>query len=414
MDNAQLNSTLLTMEIARQLTNETFIVKGFDGRYNGDYQKEYAVGDTIYPRLPWRMITKRQVGLDLQPLVDRVSSITMDQFFQISVDFNSVEQALTLPRPTAELRSQIAKPIAAQLAQDIDSAAALFALQNTSNVVGQLGTAIGDLSVLRAAKQKLVELAGWKKGMIGVLTPGMSNQVVGLGQAIFNKQSTIANQFATMEVGEYADVNWKESMSLYNQTAGTAVTAITVTGANQSGNSLIITGTTTQTLKKNDKIAIGSGSTGCYAVNPSTRRSTLALRVFTVTQDFTLTAGPDTIPIIPAIIGPGSQYQNVDALPQDGAAIVLWPGTTSPSGKQGALGVLFAPDAFAVVGGRLYEPKSCEWHATSPAMPGCPIQVRMTSTWDEVLSRLIMRFDCLFGFGSIEPENKAVLIAGSV
>ncbi len=414
MDNSQLNSTLLTMEIARQLKNNLCIVKNFDGRYNKDYMKEYAVGETIYPRLPWRFIKKTQVGLSLQPLVDRVSSITMDQFFQYSVDFNSVEQALTLPRPTAELRRQIAEPVATQLAQDIDSAGALFALQNTSNVVGQLGTAISDLSVLRSAKQKLVELAGWKKGMTGVLTPGMSNQTVGLGTAIFNKRSTLDNQFAKMEVGEYADVDWQESMSLYNQTAGTAVTSITVTGAGQAGGSLIVTGTAGQTFKQGDKIAIGSGSTGMYAVNPSTRRSTLALRVFTVTTDFTLTAGPDTIPIIPSIIGPGSQYQNVDALPQDGAAVVLWPGTTSPSGKQGALGVLFAPDAFAVVGAKLFEPKSCEYHSVSPALPGSPISVRMTTTWDEVLSRLIVRFDCLFGFGTIESENKSVMIAGSV
>lgn len=414
MDNSQLNSTLLTMEISRQLTNKIGIASHFDGRYNKEYMKEYAVGDTIYPRLPWRVIKKQGIGLQLQPLVDRVSSITMDQFFQYSVDFNSIEQALTLPRPTAELRRQIAEPVADQLAQDIDSAAALWVLQNSSNVVGQLGTAITDLSVLRSAKQKLVELAGWKNGMTGVLTPGGSNQVVGLGQAIFNKQSTLANQFATMQVGEYADVNWQESMSLYSQTAGTAVTSITVTGANQAGNAIILTGTAGQTFKQGDKIAFGSGSTGCYAVNPSTRRSTLALRVFTVTVDFTLTAGPDTIPIIPSIIGPGSQYQNVDALPQDGAAVVLWPGTTSPSGKQGAVMALFAPDAFAIVGAKLYEPKSCEYHSVSPAIPGTPISVRMTTTWDEVLSRLIVRFDCLFGFGNVEPENKSVLIAGSV
>src|SRR5690349_24874688 len=33
------------------------------------------------------------------------------------------------------------------------------------------------------------------------------------------------------------------------------------------------------------------------------------------------------------IVGPGDQYQNVDALPLDTALLTLFPGTTSPSAK---------------------------------------------------------------------------------
>jgi hypothetical protein len=35
--------------------------------------------------------------------------------------------------------------------------------------------------------------------------------------------------------------------------------------------------------------------------------------------------------------GPGSQYQNVDALPANSAAITAWPGTSSPSGVTGTV-----------------------------------------------------------------------------
>lgn len=410
MANSQINTQLVTMEIARGLYNKSTIANRFNKTYNKDYQKDYAVGATIYPRLPWRVIKKDGLGLQLQPLVDRVTSITMDQVFQYSVDFDSVEEALTMPRPDMELLKQIADPISDQFAQDLDSAAALWALQNTSNVVGGLGAAINNLSTLRSATQKMVELAGWMPGkMVGVITPGMANEIVGLGQAIFNPTTTIADQFRTMNIGQYAGVDWNQSMSLYTQTAG-SITAPTITGANQSGGSLIITGAANDALNVGDKIGIGSGATASNAVNPATRRTTNALRVFTVTQAITLTGGADTVQISPSIVGPGSQYQNIDQLPVNGATVVLWPGTTAPNAKSGPCGVLFAQDAFALVGAKLREPQSCEYHS-SQTVPGTGISCRVTVTWDEVLSRMIFRADALFGFGNIEPENKSVLIA---
>lgn len=412
MANSQINTQLVTQEIARGLYNKSTIANHFYKGFNKEYQKEYAVGATIYPRLPWRVIKKEGLNLQLQPLVDRVTSVTMDQVYQYSTDFDSVEEALTMPRPDMELIKQIAEPVSKQLAQDLDSAAALWVLANTPNVVGALGTAITDLATLRGLTQKLIELGGWQNP-IGVLTPGMANQVVGLGQTFQNPQAAVNKQWESMEIGKYANVTWNQSMSLYAQTAGTAVTSITVTGANQSGGSLIMTGTAAQTLLINDKIGIGSGSTGMYAVNPGTRRSFLAIRTFTVTTSITLTGGADTVQIYPAIVGPGSQYQNVDALPQDGAAVVLWPGTTSPSGKQGMCGAVFADDAFCLVGAKLSEPEAVEYHAVR-GVPGTGISARVTVTWDAQLSRKIFRCDTLFGFGNVEPENKSVLLAGSV
>ncbi len=400
------------MTIARGLYNKPAVASNFDPKFQKEFEREMQVGETIYGRLPWRFVKKDGLGLQLQPLVDRVVPITMNQVYQYSVDYNSVEQVLTLPRPNMELIKQFSEPISDQLSQDIDSAAALFVTTQTPNVVGSLAAAITDLATLRGTTQKLVELAGWKNGTTGVISPAQANNIVGLGQTFFNPSDTISRQAKTMVIGQYANITWVQSMSLYAPTAGTAVTAISVTGAGQSGGTLSITGTAGQTLLAGDKIGIGSGSTAMNAVNPATRRTTLALRVLTITQDITLTAGPDTINIYPSITGPGSQYQNVDALPQDAAAIVLWPGTTSPSGKQGVCGAVFAPDAFAIVGSRLIKPKSTE-EASVATVAGSPVTARFTVTWDTVLKRMIASTDCLFGFGDIESSNKSVLLAAS-
>jgi len=116
--------------------------------------------------------------------------------------------------------------------------------------------------------------------------------------------------FRTGVLGTAAGWEWYRSNSLFRHTIGTAATGgVTVTGANQSGNILSITGTATQTLKQGDKFSI----LNVNGVNPSTRRAISSTQTFTVLADVTLTGGTDTVNISPAIYGPGSQYQNVDA-----------------------------------------------------------------------------------------------------
>ena len=415
MINAQQTVNWLTMEVAKGLYNELSIVKGFDNSDQGSYEQPFPVGATIYPRLPWRFTKADGLGYQPQPLVDRVTSITMDQVFQYSFEWDSVERVLNLPR--AELKRLYTEPATKQMGQDIESAAALFALKNTSNVVGSLGSAITDLVTLRNANQKLTELAGFFDGqMTGVITPGMANQIVGLGQTFFNPGGEIADQYKTMEIGYYAGAKWHQSVSLYSQTAGSLGTA-TIVGANQAGSSLIITGTLGKTLNDGDKISIGTTTTQCNAVNPATRRAlgtaTLDAAMFSVIGNYTLTGGNDTINIYPSIVGPGSQYQNVDALPQANATLQLWPGTGSPDGKAGPCGVLFSKEAFSVVGARLEEPMSAELHSVQ-TIPGTPISVRFTRSWDPFQSRMINRFDLLFGFGRRQPENCSVLIAANL
>ena len=133
--------------------------------------------------------------------------------------------------------------------------------------------------------------------------------------------------------GQLAAFDFYESNSLWTHTAGNWTGAVTVTGANQQGGQLVITGTAGNTIAAGDKFSLANVN----MVNPMTRRSAgpLTLRTFTCPAGFTLTGGSDTISILPPIYGPGSQYQNVDSLPAANAALTLWPGTTTPSGKSG-------------------------------------------------------------------------------
>jgi hypothetical protein len=216
--------------------------------------------------------------------------------------------------------------------------------------------------------------------------------------------------FRSGVIGMAAGWEWYRSNSLYNHTVGTAPTGgATISGAGQSGSTLAIVGTVGQTVKKGDKFSI----LNVNGVNPATRRrGSMGVQNFTFTQDFTLTGGADSIPILPAIYGPGSQYQNVDALPADGAALTFWPGTNTPSGVSGIVSLGLSEYAFAIAGGKFEVPKAVE-RAEQTSDPDTGMSVRFVRAWDQRESKMTNRFDQCIGFGNLYQDNGAVAIAGA-
>jgi len=240
-----------------------------------------------------------------------------------------------------------------------------------------------------------------------------SSMMASLGSnitSVFHPDDEITRMFKKGSIGVLAGYSFFESNSLYSHTAGTWAGAVTVTGANQSGTSLIITGTINDTIKKGDKFSI----LNVNKVNPMTYRvaGKVTAKTFTSTQDYTLTGGADTINILPAIYGPGSQYQNVYALPANGAALTLWPGTASPNGKVGTVGLALSKFAFAFAGAKLYVPQAVE--KSGYAFDSrTQIGVRKVKAWDPVRSMQINRMDSLGGFGNLYQDNGAVCVAGA-
>jgi hypothetical protein len=231
--------------------------------------------------------------------------------------------------------------------------------------------------------------------------------LTGTAQGLFNPPDAISKQYKEGAIGRYAGADWYESMSLYSHTAGTWQTpaSVTVSGANQSGSSLLVNCTSGDTFKKGDVLGIGA----VYPANPMTRRttSTATTMQITVTADTTATGSTVTLPISPTLYGPGSQYQNISALPADAAPLTLFPGTSSPNGKSGTQGLIFNKGAFALVGVKLETPKAVEM-ASNSRDPETGIAIRFIRMFDPQQSKMINRFDVLMGFGQLRPDNCAV------
>ena len=255
--------------------------------------------------------------------------------------WDDYEAAVKLERSEAELAENYFEPAAEAMSQEWDSRAALFAKNNASNVTGILGTDPTTIATYYTARQVMEENACPPGNMRWMNISASSMMATSRGPTIQNSihpdDKEITRMFKKGTIGTLAGFRFFESNSLYSHTAGTWAGVVKVVGANQSGSSLIISGTANDTIKQGDKFNIALVN----KVNPMTYRiaGKATLKTFTSTQDYTLTGGSDTINILPAIYGPGSQYQNVDALPADQAALTLWPGTASPNGKVGTVGL---------------------------------------------------------------------------
>lgn len=403
-----LDTNWVSMKILWILQNALEVASQFNMEWESEFGKNFPVGSSVQVKLPQRWLVTNGLGYQPQGINRLATTINLDQVFGIHFEWDSYERLVKMERSQEELESNYLKPAAVQLAQETDSRAAKFAYQNASGVVGTLGTNSTTIDFAAAADEYLYEKACPKGTRHLIVSPSQMRSYVVPNVTQFNPAPEISRMFRSGVLGTAVGWEWYRSNSLYKHTAGTAVTSLVITGSGQSGNILSVTGTSGQTLKQGDKIGI----LNVNGVNPSTRRVISSTQSFTVLADVTLTSGPDNIQISPAIYGPGSQYQNVDALPVDGAAITLWPGTSAPSGKSGTVGLGLSKFAFAMSGGKLEVPKAVEC-AEQTVDPDTGMAVRFVRAWDQRESKMTNRFDMCLGFGNLYNDQGAVALAGA-
>lgn len=399
----------LTEEGLRLLTNKLAVAQFGNTAYNKEFTRDFAVGETVRVPRPFQPTIRNGLGYQPQAVSRIYTTVSVDQIFGIDLEWDDVQKALEVTRPDAQLRDQVLDPCMSYLAQEIDSRFTQYAYQHANNIVGVLGTDPTTTQITMQARQRLIELAcppTQNKGFI--IPPSVNTSLQPSIQSLFQPDDEVSRLFKEGSLGRMSGFKWYESMSLYTHTAGTWQGAVTVNTAPSNGDSVLVVNCTSgDTFVKGDKFGIAS----VYAVNPMTRRTTTTAttKTFTVTESVTATASTATIPISPAIYGPGSPYQNVNALPAGSAALTLFPGTTSPNGKSGKVGLAIHPDAFALVGVKLETPKAVEM-ASQTRDPESGISVRFVKAWDPVQSKMIYRFDVLMGFGSLYSDNCAVAV----
>lgn len=398
-------------EALRLLLNKLVVAGNFNTDWRKDFEQDFPVGDTVRIKLPQRFTVRDGLGYTPQAINRLNTTASINIVKGVDFEYDDMEKMLKMERNLEEISEQYIEPAVAQLAQEIDSQAALFAYQWANNFVGVLGTDPAAIAIFEAARQRMFELACPPTGeKVFCIPPQVSTAMVPNLVSLLNPSSEISRMFKEGSLGLLSGFEFYESMSLWRHTAGTLAGAVTVNGAGQSGTSLAITCTAGDTFNKGDKFSI----LNVNQVNPMTRRTlSTTAKQFTVTQDFVgIGSGnaADVLQIAPAIFLPGSQYQNVDAGPATGAALTLWPGTSAPSGKSGAIGLALHSDAFALVSGKFEVPKAVEM-ATQTVDEESGAAIRYVKAWDPIQSKLVNRWDVAFGFGVLYADNCAVALA---
>lgn len=407
----------LAMEGLRRLINKSQISQFFNTDYNKEFKREFAVGESVRVKLPQRFLIRNGIKYSAQPIKRKYTTVSCDQIFGIDFEWDSVEEALKLERGRDAIKREYLDPAVDQMAAELDLRCAQYATIRTNNVIGALGTTPTAISVYRRARTLLQENScpAGERGMI--VSPAMMESAAESGTATnpqFNPSNEISRQYREGSVGKYGGFDWYESMHLQTLTSGVRAAGVTVNGAAQSGNVLAVTATAGDTFLAGEVFSIDDVNNA----NPVSRQSTGRSKYITILQDMTAVGAGNAADVLQiacgrdGIIGPGDQYQNVDALPADTAALTFWPGTTAPSTgpKSGKIGLALHRDAFALVGVKLEVPKAVEY-ATQMRDPVTGLAFRFTRTWNSEFSRFENRFDTLIGFGDLYPDNAAVKIA---
>lgn len=388
-----------------------------------DYQdqftdKQFSPGDSVRVKLPQMFTVVDGFEYSPQAIDRRSTSITIDNPCQIPFEWDSYEKALKLERTQAQIEADYLNPAMFKMAVEADARFMRFIKNNTPNVVGALGTTPTSWATYAGGQTRMAEQGGTGPRIGMLLSPQMMETFIANNLVSnFNPSEEISKQYRKGVVGMAAGAEWFRIQSCPTHTTGiwaTVATGVTVNGNGQSGNSIICAATTGDTVVPGDTVTFAS----CTNVNQWTLQSTGRLRQFKIAQAATAASSAITLVLTEPIIGPGSPYQNVTALPATSDVVTLSPGTSmsNAAAKSGVYGVAITEKAFLAAGVKLMMPQEGGPVEIARQMtdPNTGLSVAFWRQLDPVSRKMINRFDSLFGFGRGWSSISACLIASLV
>lgn len=348
------------------------------------------IGTTLTVRKPNRFTVSNGAGLQVQDINEPSTNITVSSQYQIAFQFPSTALTLVIE----EFRERYIKPAMESLANTIDRSV-LLNYTSIYNEVGTPNTVPNAFSFLAQVGQRLDEEAAPQSDRVLVLNPkAYWGIAVGLSTLFVNSvaepglKGFLVN-LAGMEL--YVDQN------IVSQTTGNYAGTPTVTGAGQTGSTLVTGGWTANIgtlLNVGDVITIA----GVNAVNPQSRTTTGSLRNFVVTATASSnSSGASSIQIYPPITTTGA-YQTVDASPAAGATISVISGA---SGATLGKSVAFCKDTFGLVTVPLEMPEGVDFKSQE-VYKG--INLRIIRAYDINNDVTPCRLDVLAGTNTFYPE----------
>lgn len=381
-----------TMILENSLKAAGRFYRGYDPEFGKSGQK---IGSTLMVRKPPRFIGRSGAAIKIENMTDTEVPVTIGAPFGVDFQFSSSELALSID----DFSNRYLKPAAATIANKIDFDCLAMATLATFNSVGTPGTTPNSLLTYLQGGQVLDEMACPDDGERSmIIYPKARVSIVDALKGLFQDSTQIAKQYKQGKMGDTAGYTWYQDQNCSVNTVGPLGGTPVVHGANQTGSALITNGWSSSAA-----VRLNAGNVftiaNVYAVNPQNRVSTGALQQFVVQTTFSSdSGGAGTISIAPAII-PSGQFQNVDSIPADSAAITVVgaANTVSPQG------LLFHPTAFTLAAVELDVPRGVDMGYSTTAKES-KVPLRFIRDYDIVHDLWVCRFDVQYGVAPIYPE----------
>ena len=324
MANSFLTNSIITMEALDVLENTDAAARIINRQYSDNFKFGGAVlGQTLNIRKPPRFIGRLGQAVSIEGITEQYVPLTLA--FQRGVDTQVSSQDLLLN--INDYRETILVPEIARLANLIDQDVCQLA-QGLNNFVGTPGVTPSALSTYLAAKVKLDNGACPPGNRNVINNPAADASIVDALKGLFQASDEIKQQYLQGSMGRAIGAEWTMDQNVYTQTVGSlGASTPLVTSANQSGSSIITNGWTSGTLNAGDIVSFVSATTPVNYVNPQNYQNVGQAMQFVVTATVSDSAGTMTIPIAPAMVGPGSstpQLQNVTNLPPASCPVFVY------------------------------------------------------------------------------------------
>jgi len=403
--NTLLTISMITREALRVLENNLVFTKYVRRDFDDSFGRAGAkIGTVLNIRKPARYAGRTGQGLSIEDATETQVPLVLTTQQGVDIAFTSQDLALSVD----DFSDRFIRPAIANIANHIDFDG-LQQYLNVYNTIGTPGTVPNALLTYLQAGQRMDEEAAPRDSLRSlVISPAMQATIIDSLKGLFQESTEIARQYEEGTMGRSIGYKWSMDQNVgVNVMGNYGILVPTFTLAGSTSTSFVTGGwtVTTSTLKKGNVITIGSGATGCFAVNPQSKQSTGALRQFVVTADATATGGGAmTFSVSPAVVTSGP-FQNVTAFPQNGATINVLGGLAAAN-VSSPQGLAFHKDAFAMGCADLPLPGGVDM-AARVADKQLGISIRLVRAYDINTDRFPTRTDVLYGWTTLYAELAA-------
>lgn len=309
----------ISNEALRILTN--WLV--FSRQIKHNYSDKFGVGgnkigDTYTLRKPVQYKFATGSAFQAQGIRETVVPITLDNWVNRSLQMSTEDLTLSIDM----FSDRIIKPAMKSAANQIDNYNLTQAMKSVFNAVGTPGSVPSTVQtfndLIGDADVRLADSLANDEMHCLITDPAFTKLAASLNVNVFNAAQRVSEQNLKGYVSELMGFDWYRTQIMPAHTNGDFSGAPVVDGADQGGSTLV-----TKDWGAGSTLNVGDIFTidGVYAVNAQTKQPYDYLQQFVVTE-----ASPasttKSVKISPAIVGPeDAQYQNVSALPADGANI---------------------------------------------------------------------------------------------